>query len=101
MDASDKDPNTTLRTLSEQALFNTYPDEQNLAVEKKLERYRLFCKINNGEQDLTPEEVVLLKFVIGKSYNALAVGRAFDIIEPIIQAVPKENGVGDPTDVKV
>jgi len=73
---------TTLRTLAEQALLSQFPDEKDLATLEKVKRYKLFNKLNGATTDLTAEEIVLLKLVIGKAFTPLAVGRAFDIIEP-------------------
>lgn len=71
----------TLKTVALNSLMAVLPDEQHLSGEEKAVRFALAMRVNvGGEQDLTPEEVSKLKGLIGKCYGALAVGRAYEIL---------------------
>lgn len=73
---------TKLQDVAENALLAAFPDEGNIPTDEKVARFKLFNKIDRGAWDLRPEEIVMLKKVIGLGYNPLIVGRAFEIIEP-------------------
>lgn len=90
---------TTLRDICEQALLATHADERDLAVEKKVERYNLFNLIHDADVvlDLEAEQVSLIKTLIGKTFNVLIVGRAFDAIEGRTASAPGDT-VDDPDD---
>jgi hypothetical protein len=66
------------------SLLSPYPDEQNLDIKDKVRRFKLAQKIANGsgEHDLSVEEIVDLKKLIGKLYAPLVVGRAYEILDP-------------------
>ncbi len=70
-----------LRGVAIDALLAVFGDEQNLAGEEKLKRYIVAEKVYKHEDDLTVEELALLKKLIGKAYNPLIVGQAWKIIE--------------------
>lgn len=70
----------TLKTIALQVLTATFADE-NLTGEQKVNRYRLALQINKGgEQEITLEDAVLLKMLIGKGYPPLIVGRSYELI---------------------
>jgi hypothetical protein len=70
-----------LRGISVDALLAAFNDEQNIAGEEKLKRYILAEKIYKKEDDLSVEELALLKKLIGKAYTPLIVGQSWKIIE--------------------
>ena len=79
---SAKDKNeAVLRGVAVDALLAIYQDEQNLSGEEKLKRYILAEKVYKKEDDLTVEEIALLKKLIGKAYAPLIVGQAWKILE--------------------
>lgn len=71
----------TLGAVSCQALLGTYADEKALAAQEKVKRFTLaaLCS-NDSEAELSAEDVVRLKELIGKAYGPLVVGRAYEII---------------------
>lgn len=51
--------------------------------EDKVKRFRLAERVyEGGEQDLSVEDIALLKQLIGKIYPPLTVGRAFEVLDP-------------------
>lgn len=73
----------TLGSVSCQALLASYPDEPNLSGKEKAERFVLGVLFSlEQEEDISVEDVALLKKLIGKAYGPLVVGRAYEIIEP-------------------
>lgn len=88
----DGDSDVTLGAISCTALFALYPDEQNLAAEEKVKRFRLAqSAVDGGVQDIPVDDVAALKKLIGRAFNPLVVGRAFDIIDP---PKPEEKAAG-------
>lgn len=78
----------TLGSVSCTALLAQFPDEQNLAAEIKVKRFRLAeAATKGGEQDLPVDDVAELKRLLAKAFGPLIVGRAFDIIEPPVANV--------------
>lgn len=70
-----------LRDLAVNSLMAVLDDERHLNGDEKMARFTLAMKVKDGgEVDLTPEEVSKLKALIGKCYSALAVGRAYEIL---------------------
>ena len=79
----DGDKDATLGRVACTALLASYADEQSLAAEDKVKRFRLAeVASKGGQQELAVEDVALLKQLIGKCFAPLVVGRAYDIIEP-------------------
>lgn len=65
----------TLRWSCCNALVSAYEDERSLTGVEKFNRHLLACKIHEQDEvDLTPEEVVLIKKLVAKGYNAAVVG---------------------------
>lgn len=74
---------TTLGTVVIEALMAVFPDEQNLLGETKLKRFRLAeVAIKGGEQDLSVDDVSMIKALVGKAYGPLVVGRVYDMLDP-------------------
>jgi hypothetical protein len=71
----------TLGAIASNALLAAYRDEADLAGEEKVKRYKL-AVIAEGEQDLSVEQVVLLKKLIAKAFAPLIVGRAYELLDP-------------------
>jgi hypothetical protein len=87
------DINATLGSVSELALLTVYQDETNDVMQgrikadeftkEKLRRYALARKIRaGGDVKLKPEEIILLKSLIGKAYPPLIMGQAIGLLEP-------------------
>lgn len=73
----------TLAIASADALQTPFKGEESLSGDKKLERFKLACKIH-GEKlpiEVTPEEVVLIKDLISKKYAVVVYGRACDMLK--------------------
>jgi len=76
--------NLTLLLVTQNALLNLSKEEANLESGKKVDRYNLTLKITvskEQEVDLSAEEVVLIKSVVGKMYVPLIVGQVFRMLE--------------------
>lgn len=72
----------TLGSVCSNALLALHPDEQTLPGEVKVRRFQLAVKIyNGGEQDVSVEELSILKTMVGKHYLPIVVGRVYEIIE--------------------
>jgi len=79
----DGDKEATLGRVACTALLASYADEQNLAAEDKVKRFRLAeIAAKGGEREVKVEDVALIKQLIGKAFAPLVVARAYDIIEP-------------------
>lgn len=66
-----------------EALLTRYQDELNLSGEENYNRYRLAYRIEKGEDNFTPEEIVLIKRLVNKNYGPLVYGHVCDaIIDP-------------------
>jgi len=51
--------------------------------EERYKRFRLAMKImTSDEPDLTADEIVLVKRLIGLAFGAVVVGRAYEILDP-------------------
>lgn len=76
-------PDLTLGHAASHALLYSYPDEKDLPGEQKFARYELANKVKeNPNIVLSATEILTLKTLINKMYNALVVGDAFKILEP-------------------
>jgi hypothetical protein len=79
----DGEKDATLGRVACTALLASYADEQNLAAEDKVKRFRLAeVAARGGEQEMKVDDVALVKTLIGKAFAPLIVGRAYDIIGP-------------------
>ena len=71
-----------LKSLTINALEGNFEDERNLLGEEKDKRGLLADKIfAGGEIDVTPEEIVLIKQLIGKAFPTLLVTRAYQLLD--------------------
>lgn len=63
-------------------LLAQFQDEQSLRGEDKFSRYKLAERIGQGGvQDVSAEEIALLKSLIGKAYPPGIVGPAYEALE--------------------
>ena len=88
------DKHLDLATIATNALLTPQAAaDQNVPTEEKVRRFRLAQKVTNGGTlDMSLEDLVLLKEIIGKAYPPLVVGRAFEILDP---PPSKANGGGN------
>lgn len=70
----------TLGRVSANALLMPFPDEMNLAGEEKVKRFMIATKVWTGTEELTLDEIGVLKKCIGKAYAPLIVGRAWELL---------------------
>lgn len=84
-----KYPTFTLKTccinvLTMQPMQERGKSQAELSGKQKVERYEFAKRIYEckGLLDITPEEQVLLKELIGKAYPPITVGQAFEILDP-------------------
>ena len=71
----------TLKTVCVNGLLATETDK-NIPGQQKLARFRLAEQINaGGEQNLSAEDVALIKERVGAFYVTLVVGRAFGLLD--------------------
>ena len=76
-------PPLTLRVVCQNALVAMYQDEQQLSGEDKLKRWELAVKIKKSPEpcELSTEDVVLVKKLIGKMYIPAISGQAWQLLE--------------------
>lgn len=81
----------TLGAIAINALLAAYPDEKELAPEEKVKRFVLAEKIQNHMKDaqLSADEIVLVKKLVGKGYPTVVVGEAWRLLDPA--SVPAAN----------
>lgn len=73
----------TLGTLAVGALMAQFSSEGELPAAEKVSRFVLAAAIaNGGVIDLKVEDITLIKKLIGKAFGPLAVGRAYEILDP-------------------
>jgi hypothetical protein len=71
----------TLGNVAETALLASFQDEAlKLEGSEKVKRFKIAMKID-GVTDMTPEEVVKIKELVGKAFGPLIVGRAYEILD--------------------
>jgi hypothetical protein len=72
----------TLRGVSTEALIATFKSEEP-SGEEKLKRWELALKVKKSEDpvDLTSDEIVLIKKLIGKAYGPMISGQAWQMLE--------------------
>ncbi len=66
------------------ALTSNFEDEKNLTGEEKVIRFTLAQSIQrkkNGEIDLSADDIVLIKKLIGKAYGTLVSGQVWGILK--------------------
>jgi len=79
---NEKDEAFTLRDALISALMATYEGEKDLPGKDKLERYNLAIRIKRDEEiNLSSEEIVLLKRLVGMAYGVLIVGQVYEELE--------------------
>lgn len=72
----------TLRAVCVGALLGVYADEQSLGGEEKFRRYQLAERVNaGGVQEVSAEEVALLKKLVGKNWPPAVLGPAYEALE--------------------
>lgn len=71
----------TLGVVSVNALMGQYQDEQHLMGDEKFRRFQLAVRITEGVQEVSAEEITLLKRLIGKAYTPMVVGPAYMALE--------------------
>ena len=87
----DGERNLTLGAVCCTALLASYPDETNLEAALKVKRFRLAeIAVKNKEQELPVDDIAELKRLIAKAFGPLIVGRAFDLIEPVVGSSEKK-----------
>lgn len=72
----------TLGKVCVASLLGSYADEQGLSGEEKFRRYQLAERIHAGNmQDVSAEEIALLKKLIGKNWPPAVLGPAYEALE--------------------
>lgn len=79
----DNTPNSPPATLSMLAINALNFTEQGIDATEKVRRFKLAVKISEAKGDtfLSPEDIVLLKKVVGLLYSPIVVGRAYELLE--------------------
>ncbi len=86
----DGEKDLTLSTVCISALLT--PEQGEQPATEKVSRFHLAEKVyDSGEQDLSVDDVALLKKLIGKLYPPLVVGRAFAVLDPPPPKAVKES----------
>jgi len=73
----------TLRKACTEALQALNLNGDSPDGEERFKRYQLALKVMSSEEpDLTADEIVKLKRLIGLAFGAIVVGRAYEILDP-------------------
>lgn len=75
----------TLRYVAITALLGT-PNAQDLSGEEKAHRYELAKAIHAGSADPSPDDVALIKQLVGKLFIPMIVGPAFRFLDAAVQS---------------
>lgn len=76
-----KGESATLKSVAIEALLAVFQDEQSLSGEEKVKRWNLALKLYNNVDDISVDEIVLIKSLVGKAYGALVVGQVWQLLE--------------------
>lgn len=77
-DDSGKGKHADIRFVAVNALLASVPGD-NPTGDEKAQRYALAIRINaGGEQEFTPEELALVKRLVGQVYGPLIVGQVYE-----------------------
>lgn len=64
------------------ALLAQFPDEQGLSGEEKFKRYKLAERVTKGGvQEVSAEDIALIKRLVGKAYAPAFVGPTYEALE--------------------
>lgn len=71
----------TLERVLVQACLMT-DEKENPSMDVKYKRYKLCKKLSGAKEiDLSSEEVVMLKDLVGRAFTTIVAGQAFDLLE--------------------
>lgn len=90
-ETKDKEKAPTLGSISESALVSAYRDEvdaqgkETITPEDKYNRWKLATKVHGKDVVLSPEDLALLKKLIGKAFSPLIVGQAWSMLDPSLK----------------
>jgi hypothetical protein len=92
MAAKPGDAPATLGTICEKALTAQYSDEMDrntgkelITPEEKYQRWKLASKLDGKNVALSPEEITLLKKLVGKAYGPAIVGPVWTMLDPSLK----------------
>ncbi|GLQ96462.1 hypothetical protein [Dyella mobilis] len=89
----------TLGGVSVNALLVMPDNEPNLQAEEKFKRYKLAERLSaGGVQDLSVDELALVKRLVGNMYQPIIVGASFDLFERELPPEPVEDKAADTTE---
>lgn len=76
----------TLSAACRHALCSNFPDETQLSGEDRFERGLLAYKIKQGDCDLSPENITLIKKLLGKLYGPEIILASWQLLDPTLTA---------------
>lgn len=78
----EKNNPVTIGDIISQALLASFPDD-NEKGEEKYKKFKLAVKVNSSDLpiDITLEEAVKIKEIVGKGFSPLIVGQVWEILE--------------------
>jgi hypothetical protein len=73
----------TLGVIAVNALLEVVPKNEDPTADVKVQRWKIAQRVAgaDGDVDITVEEIVLVKRLIGVAYGPLVVGQAFEMLE--------------------
>jgi len=78
----DGDSHLKLGTVVVATMFNVLQEDANVSAQQKVSMFKLAQKADaGGEQEITSEDVTLIKNRAAKMYGALVVGRVVEALE--------------------
>jgi hypothetical protein len=82
IDGTEYDDKANLATVSFMALTAQVPGDERMTGEQKLRQYKLAHLVHRGGvQEVSAEDVTLLKERIGKAFSVMVVGKAYELLE--------------------
>lgn len=73
----------TLRSVCVDALLTLRANEENLAGEEKVRRYKLALRITHEDiVDMIPKDVALIQELVASLYTPLVVGQVWEMLDP-------------------
>lgn len=81
-----------LKTVLCEALMASYKEEQDLGGDEKHKRFKLSQKIFRSKEpiNISAEEIVIIKRLVGLIYSPAIVGPVFDLLEGIVDEYSPE-----------
>lgn len=76
----------TVRSAASHALFFSFPEDTRISNKEKYLRGDLGLRLFKGESALTPEEITLVKDLVGRLYSPLVMVQIYKLLDSAIKS---------------